>query len=232
LVQEYRLRLREIPEGERPRERLQSLGASALTNAELIAILLGTGTRDENVLELATRLHSIYGGLGGLSKLNVAELSQEHGMGFAKASRLRAALELGLRLASTHPEERVIVRSPAEISGLLMNEMSQLTQEELRVVLLNTKNQVVRIHPVYRGNVSTAFLRPAEVYREAVRDNCPQIIVVHNHPSGDPTPSRDDVTVTAHLVQAGADLEIELLDHIVFGQGSYVSMRDRKLGFP
>jgi DNA repair protein RadC len=221
-----------MPAGELPRERLRSLGAAALTNAELIAILLGTGTRGENVLELSARLHSVYGGLSGLSRLNVAELSQEHGVGFAKASRLRAALELGLRLASTHPEERVIVRSPREVAGLLMTEMSQLTQEELRVILLNTKNQVLRIVPVYRGNVSTAFLRPAEVYREAVRDNSPQVIVVHNHPSGDPTPSRDDVAVTSHLIQAGADLEIELLDHVVLGQDGYVSMKEKRLGFP
>jgi DNA repair protein RadC len=231
MTEEYRLRLREMPEAERPRERLRSLGAAALTNAELIAILLGTGSHEENVLALATRLHTQRGGLSGLSKLNVAELSRERGLGLAKASRLRAALELGLRLAATHPEERVIVKSPREIAGLLMSEMSQLSQESLRVVLLNTKNQVVRISEVYHGTVSSAFVRPSEVYREAVRDNCPQIIVVHNHPSGDPTPSRDDINITAHLFQAGADLEIELLDHIVIGQGSYISMKEKKLGF-
>jgi len=232
LAEGYHLRLREMPEGERPRERLRSLGASALTNAELIAILLGTGSRDENVLALATRLHSAHGGLSGLARLNVAELCRERGLGVAKASQLRAALELGLRLASTHPEERVIVRSPREVAGLLMNEMSQLSQESLRIVLLNIKNQVVRIHEVYHGNVGSALVRPSEVYREAVRDNCPQVIVVHNHPSGDPTPSRDDISVTAHLVQAGADLEIELLDHIVLGHGTFVSMKEKKLGFP
>ncbi len=232
MAEPYRLRLREMPESERPRERLRDYGASSLSNAELIAILLRTGSRDENVLALATRIVSKHGGLNGLARLNVAELCAEHGLGIAKAAQLSAALELGLRLASTHPEERVIVRSPRDVAGLLMTEMSLLSQESLRVVLLTTKNQVIRVAEVYHGNVSSALVRPAEVYREAVRENCPQIIVVHNHPSGDPTPSRDDIKVTAGLVQAGADLEIELLDHIVLGQGTWVSMKEKKLGFP
>jgi DNA repair protein RadC len=221
-----------MPQGERPRERLRDFGASALSNAELIAILLRTGTSAENVLALSTRLLSQRGGLNGLARLNFAELCREHGLGMAKAAQLRAALELGLRLASMHPDERAIVRSPRDVAALLMTEMSLLSQESMRVVLMNTKNHVLRIQEVYRGNVSSAQVRPAEVYREAVRDNCPQIIVVHNHPSGDATPSADDVMVTAELVQAGHYLDIELLDHVVLGQGAWVSMKERKLGFP
>jgi len=232
MAEAYHLRLREIPEAERPRERLRDFGASALSNAELIAILLGTGSREENVLSLATRLLSQFGGVNGLARLNLAELCAERGLGVAKAAQLRAALELGLRLASTHPEERVVVRAPRDVAALLQTEMSLLSQESLRVVLLNTKNQVMRIHEVYHGNVSSALVRTSEVYREAVRDNAPQIIAVHNHPSGDPTPSSDDIAVTADLVQAGNCLEIELLDHIVLGQGRWVSMKERKLGFP
>jgi DNA repair protein RadC len=231
MAEDYNLRLREMPESERPRERLRDFGASALSNAELIAILLGTGSKGENVLSLATRLLSKFGGLNGLARLNDAELRGERGLGAAKAAQLKAALEIGIRLASTHPEERVVVRSPRDVAGLLQTEMSLLSQESLRVVLLNTKNQVMRIHEVYHGNVSSALVRPSEVYREAVRDNAPQIIAVHNHPSGDSTPSSDDVAVTADLVRAGDLLEIELLDHIVFGHGTWISMKERKLGF-
>ena len=231
MAEEYRLRLLEIPESERPRERLRSFGASALSNAELIAILLGTGSRGENVLSLATRLLSTFGGLNGLARLNDAELRKVRGLGEAKAAQLRAALELGLRLASTHPEERVAIRSPRDVAGLLQTEMSLLSQESLRVLLLNTKNQVMRVCEVYHGNVSSALVRPAEVFRDAIRDNAPQIIAVHNHPSGDPTPSSDDIAVTADLVRAGDLLQIEILDHIVIGERGFVSMKERRLGF-
>jgi DNA repair protein RadC len=220
-----------MPQGERPRERLRDFGPSALSNAELVAILLGTGTKRENVLNLATRLLSQHDGLNGLARMSFAELRAEHGLGVAKAAQLRAALELGLRLASSHPEARAIVRSPADVAGLLMTEMSLLSQESLRVLLLNTKNQVLRVHEVYHGSVDSAAVRPAEVFREAVRENCPQLIAVHNHPSGDPTPSADDIAVTADLVQAGRYLDIELLDHIVIGQGRFVSLKERNLGF-
>jgi DNA repair protein RadC len=231
LADAYHLRLREMPQGERPRERLRDFGASALSNAELVAILLGTGTKRENVLNLATRLLSQHEGLNGLARMSFAELRAEHGLGVAKAAQLRAALELGLRLVSSHPEARAVVRSPADVAGLLMTEMSLLSQESLRVLLLNTKNQVLRIHEVYRGSVDSAAVRPAEVFREAVRENCPQLIAVHNHPSGDPTPSADDIAVTADLVQAGKYLDIEFLDHIVIGQGRFVSLKERNLGF-
>ncbi|MGI8550813.1 MAG: RadC family protein [Dehalococcoidia bacterium] len=227
----YRLRIREMPEGERPRERLRDYGAEALSNAELIAILLRTGTAGENVLALATRLLSQHGGLNGLARLGFAELNAMHGLGEAKAAQLMAALQLGMRLTASHPEARVVVRSPADVAGLLMTEMSLLAQEDLRVVLLNTKNQVIKIEHVYRGSVNSAQVRPAEVFREAVRQNCPQLIAVHNHPSGDPTPSKDDIAVTADLVQAGRYLEIDFLDHIVIGQGRFVSLKERNLGF-
>lgn len=231
LNEQYHLRLKEMPLDERPRERLRDFGAAALSNAELMAILLGSGTKKENVLSLATRLLSQHDGLNGLARRSFEELRGEHGLGEAKAAQLRAALELGLRLASSHPEARAVVRSPADVAGLLMTEMSLLSQESLRVVLLSTKNQVLRVHEVYRGSVDSAQVRPAEVFREAVRQNCPQLIAVHNHPSGDPTPSADDIAVTADLVQAGRYLDIDFLDHIVIGHGRFVSLKERHLGF-
>ena len=142
-----------------------------------------------------------------------------------------AALELGRRLSISLKEERPQVTSPEQVAALVTTELSLLPQESLRVVLLNTKNHVVAIREVYKGNVSSAQVRPAEVFREAVRETCPSLIVVHNHPSGDPTPSPDDIAVTRDLIAAGTLLDIELLDHLVIGGGDWVSMKQKRLAF-
>lgn len=228
---EYHLRIRDLPLAERPRERLKSRGASALNNAELLAIILRTGTASESVLNLAARLLAHFGGLGGLSKASFSELSSVKGVGPAKAAETKAALELGARLYSLQPEQRVIIKSPQDIANLLMGEMGFLDQEELRVVLLNTKNQVIAIPSVYKGSVNTSLIRVAELFREAIRQNCPALAVVHNHPSGDPTPSEDDIRVTKQIVVAGKSLDIEVLDHLIISQQKYVSLKEKGLGF-
>ena len=228
---EYRLLIRDLPLAERPRERLWNHGAGSLSNAELLAILLRTGAASESVLDLATRLLARFGGLAGLARAGLAELCAERGVGEAKAAELKAGLELGRRLLSTQPEARPVVRSPQDVANLLLAEMGMLEQEELRVVLLNTKNQVIAIQEVYRGSVNTSLIRVGEVFREAVRQNCPALVVVHNHPSGDPTPSEDDVQVTRRMVDAGKLMDIEVLDHLVFGQQSYISLKERGMGF-
>ncbi|MGH2587603.1 MAG: RadC family protein [Dehalococcoidia bacterium] len=221
-----------MPAGERPRERLRDAGPDALSTGELLAILLRTGTTRENVLQQAGRLLTTWGGLPGLARVGFAELCREHGMGEAKACQVKAALELGRRLAvSLSTEERPQIASPDQVAALVATEMSLLAQESLRVVLLNTKNFVVAIREVYRGNVNSAQVRPAEIFREAIRENCPSLVVVHNHPSGDPTPSPDDVAVTRDLVQAGTLLDIEVLDHLVIAGGRWVSMKRERLGF-
>jgi DNA repair protein RadC len=228
----YQPTIREMPTGERPRERLRDAGPSSLSTAELIAILLRTGSARENVLQQAARLLSTWGGLTGLARVSFAELCAQHGMGEAKACQIKAALELGRRLAvSLQVEERPQISSPDQVALLLQTEMALLPQESLRVVLLNTKNHVIGVREVYRGTVNSAQVRPAEVFRDAVRETCPSIIVVHNHPSGDPTPSRDDVAVTRDLVQGGGLLDIEVLDHIVIGGERWVSMKQQRLGF-
>ena len=227
----YQPRIRDLPRVERPRERLREHGPTYLNNAELLAILLRTGSKAENVVALATRLLSEKGGLAGLARSGFRELGQVHGMGEAKTAQVMAALELGKRLAALGPEERPVIRSPSDVSNLLAPEMALLPQESLRVLLLNTRNQVLAVSEVYRGNVSSAVLRTAEVFRSAVREGCPSILVVHNHPSGDPTPSSDDVRVTGQLVEAGRLLDIEVLDHVVVAQGGFVSLKDRGLGF-
>lgn len=228
---EYHLRLRDLPPEERPRERLKAYGPQALSNAELLAIILRTGSASESVLNLANRLLSRFGGLVGLAKANLSELSAEKGMGLAKAAQTKAALELGKRLFSLQPEERAVVKSPSDVANLLIAEMSFLEQEHLRVVLLNTRNQVMGIPEVYKGSVHTSLIRVGEIFRQAIKENCPAIIVVHNHPSGDPTPSPDDVEITRQIVEAGKLLDIEVLDHLIIGQRRYISLKEKGLGF-
>jgi len=228
---DYHPRIKELPADGRPRERLRESGPAALSNSELLAIILRTGTAWENVLGLAARVLAKFGGLAGLARASFGELCAERGIGQAKAAQLKAALELGRRLVSTQPEERAVVRSPQDVANLLMAEMGLLDQEQLRVVLLNSKNQVMAVPEVYRGSVSTSLIRVSELFREAVRENCPAIIVVHNHPSGDPTPSSEDVQVTEQMVAAGKLLDIEVLDHLIIGQQRYTSLKEQGLGF-
>ncbi len=228
----YQPMIRDMPQEERPRERLRDYGPRYLNNAELIAILLRTGIKGENVLAMSSRLLTRFKGLDGLGRSTFAELCAERGLSEAKACQLMAALELGRRFISLAPQDRAVIHSPQDVANLLMAEMSALEQEHLRVLLLNTKNQVLNTVEVYVGNVNSSIVRPSEVFRPAVRDNAPSIIVVHNHPSGDPTPSPEDVAITRELVAAGKLLDIDLLDHVVIGSGQrYVSLNEKKLGF-
>ncbi len=230
-ISEYTPMIRDLPVDLRPRERIIYTGAGSLSNAELVAIILRMGGRGENVIRMAERLLSQFGGLPGLAQASFDELCHVHGIGTAKAAQIKAALELGRRLMATAPHERPQVRSPADVANLLMLEMGLLEQEHLRAVLLDTKNVVLRVANVYAGNLNTAVVRVGEVFREAIRANCASIIVVHNHPSGDPTPSPEDVRVTEQLVEAGRLLDIEVLDHLVIGRNRYVSLKERGLGF-
>jgi DNA repair protein RadC len=223
--------IKEMPEAERPRERLQVYGPGALTLTELLAIIMRTGSHGESVLTLAQRVVNHFGGLPGLSRASVEELASVRGIGLAKACEIRAAVELGLRLATSVGELKPAIHGPGDAAGLVLTEMSLLTEEELRVMLLDTKNQVLCIQTVYHGTVDSAPVRPAEVYREAIRRNAPNIIVIHNHPSGDPTPSPDDVQTTQRLREAGALLSIDLLDHLIVAGGRFVSLRQKGLGF-
>ena len=228
----YSPRIREIPSEERPRERLQRYGPSALATTELIAIIWRSGTRSQNVLNLAARALAQFGGLTHLARASAEELSQLPGVGPAKAVELLAAFELGRRLVTMQPEERPSVRSPEDISNLLMPEMAAFEQEHLRVVLLDTKHRVAAVREVYVGSLNASPIRVGELYREAVRQGSAAIVIVHNHPSGDPTPSPDDVQVTRDAYRAGQLLDIELLDHIIIGAQRFVSLKEGGLGFP
>jgi DNA repair protein RadC len=227
----YSPTIKEMPEDLRPRERLIRVGEGALSTAELLAIVLRTGTGGENVLTLATRLLTQFNGLPGLARASFADLEGVRGLGQAKTAQLKAALELGRRMLAAAPEERLAVRSPADVAQLLMAEMAHLSQEHFRAVYLDTRNHVLGVDTIYVGSLNASYVRTAEVYREAVKRNCAALIVAHNHPSGDPTPSPEDVAVTRELAAAGNLLDIELLDHLVIGQQRFVSLRERGLGF-
>jgi DNA repair protein RadC len=206
-------------------------GPESLTNAELIAILLRTGTNGENVIAVAQRILAKFDGLRGLGAAGFGELCAQRAMGEAKAAQLIAAVELGKRTVHARPPERRIIRSPEDVYALLFAEMALLDREQLRVVLLSTRNEVLSVREVYRGNVSSALVRVAEVFSDAVREGCPSIIVVHNHPSGDPTPSAEDAALTKQLVDAGRLLGVEVLDHVIIAREGHKSLKDLKLGF-
>lgn len=227
----YSPTIKELPSSERPRERLLRSGANALSDAELLAIILRTGTRNENVIQVAQRLLAAYDGLVGFLRASTTELISEKGLGPAKVAQLKAALELGRRLLVADPGERPQIRAPGDAANLVMSEMSFLEQEHLRIMLLDTKNRVLDTPTVYKGSLNTSLIRVAELFREAIRSNCASLIVLHNHPSGDPTPSPEDVAVTKQIVDAGRLLDIEVLDHLIIGRQQFVSLKERGLGF-
>jgi DNA repair protein RadC len=223
--------IRELPVTERPRERLALRGAAGLTAAELLALIWGSGTRGRSAIDLAADVLARYDGLTGLARATDLELAGLAGIGEARAAQLVAAFELGRRSLADWPAGRWSIRGPGDVADRLILQMGRLEREELRVVMLDTKNHVLRVATVYQGNVSASLVRIGELFRDAVRLNAASVILVHNHPSGDPTPSPDDLHLTAEALAAGRLLDISLLDHLVIGHDAYVSLRDRGVAF-
>lgn len=226
---EYNIRIRDMPASDRPRERLRDYGGNALSNAELLAIILRTGTARVSVLNFAQSL--LDKGLGGLARRSYGELLRVHGLGEAKAAELIALFTLAQRINALQPEDRPTIRSPADVNVLLGNELSYLDQEVLKVLLINSRNQVVSIETVYKGSVATAPVRMAELFKESIRQNVPSLILVHNHPSGDPSPSQEDIAVTKQAIEAGKHLDVEILDHVIIGEKRFASMKNLGLAF-
>jgi len=222
---EYHPTVHDIPLDDRPRERLQKYGADSLALSELLAIILRTGTAGENVIELSTKLIAKYNGLSGLMSADFHELSAEHGLGLAKTSQLKAALELGKRLSMLQPEKRYQIKSSSDAANIVKMEMMFLDHEEMHILLLDTRNQLVECIKRYKGTVNSSVLRSAEIFRSAIVRNCPSVIICHNHPSGDPTPSPEDMEVTEQLVASGKLLDIEVLDHLIIGNPRFVSLK-------
>jgi DNA repair protein RadC len=224
-------RITDLAVSDRPRERLAKHGAKALNMAELLAILLRVGVAGENAVQVGQRLLNQFKGLPGLHRASYEEVCSQHGIGPAKAAQIKAAIELGARMSRAAPEERKAIHSPEDAADLVRYEMSALEQEHLRVMLLDTRNRVLDIVEVYRGSLNSSQVRVGELYKAAIRRNAAAIIVVHNHPSGDPTPSPDDVAVTRAIVSAGKLLDVDVLDHIIIGQGKFTSLKEKGLGF-
>jgi len=224
-------RIREMPAMERPRERLALRGPGGLSGAELLALVWGSGTRGRSAVGLAEDALARYDGLAGLARASELELAALPGVGAARAAQLVASFELGRRTLADWPTGRWTVRTPTDVADRLVLQMGRLEREELRVVLLNTKNVVLRVVTVYVGNVSASLVRIGELFRDAVRLDASGLILVHNHPSGDPTPSPDDLHLTAEALAAGRLLDVEVLDHLVVGYDAWVSLRDRGVAF-
>lgn len=227
-----RYRISDLSTNDRPRERLAESGPEALNPAELLAILLRVGIRGENAVQMAQRLLLDMGGINGLQKASFSELAEQRGLGMAKAAQIKAAIELGRRLVRESPDAPVYLNNPQAAANLVQFEMAAFTQEHLWVLLADTRNRWLATEKIYKGSLNSSTVRIGELFKPAILRNAASILLVHNHPSGDPTPSPEDIALTRGVVQVGKLLDIEVLDHIVIGNHqNYVSFKQRGLGF-
>jgi len=223
-------RIAETPADDRPRERLFRLGAGALTGGELLAIILATGTTHASAVDVAHALLADRGpSLAQLARRPAADLASQRGVGAAKAARVAAALELGRRLQEEQRGERPRIRAPDDVHRWFAPRLTDLSAEEFHVLALDTQSRVLRDILITRGILNGSLVHPREVFRTAIAEAAAGIIVVHNHPSGDPTPSADDKAVTRQLVEAGKVLDLPVYDHVIVGAGRYVSFAESGL---
>jgi DNA repair protein radc len=223
----HRLTIKDLPVEERPRERLVHNGAEQMSAAELLAIILRTGSAKSTAIDLAEHLLVKYHDLRGLAKASLEEIAQCPGIGQTKAVQLKAAFELGRRVLTSNPYQLPMIRKPEDIYDLLKAAFQDLDREHFKVIHLNTKNQVLRIETSALGILSSSPVHPREVFKEAVKMSSAGVVLAHNHPSGDPTPSNDDLLLTSRLKEAGEILGISVIDHVIFGDNRYVSLKER-----
>lgn len=222
--------IKELPTEERPMEKMISYGPSVVSNAELLAILIGTGTRNRSAVDLANQVLSLEeSGIRHLAACTPEEISAIPGIGRAKACKIIAAIELGKRIATNPKAKRISINNPDSIADLFMEEMRYYRKEFFKVLLLNTKGEIISVEDASIGDLSSTIVHPREIYSSAIRRSAAAVVFVHNHPSGNPQPSQEDVDVTNRLMEAGKILGIKVLDHIVIGDGTYVSFKDRQL---
>lgn len=222
--------IKDMPQAERPREKLLKYGVKYLSNSELLAILIGTGSREKSAIMLADRILSMEEkGISFLAGCIPEELFRVKGIGEAKACRLMAAIELGKRISTAPRSPQVQLSSPGDIAELFMEEMRYEKREHFKVLLLNTKNEIITIENVAVGSLDLAVVHPREVFQNAVKKSASAIILVHNHPSGSPAPSPQDIKTTGQLVEAGTILGISVLDHLIIGDGVYISLREQMM---
>ncbi len=225
---ENSLKIKDIPKNERPKEKLLSYGADTLNNSELLAIILRTGTKGENVLQLSNRLLSEFQGLDGILEASLDDITSIKGIKEGKASQILALAELFRRFRTFKSADRDIkIMSPNDIVMLINGEMSLLKQEILKVIFLNTKNIVIGTKDVFKGSLNTSIVHPREIFKEAVNKSSAKIIICHNHPSGDPTPSKEDINITLRIKECGEIMGIQLLDHIIIGKNGFISLKEK-----
>lgn len=220
-------KIMDLPQNERPRERLIRYGAEVLSNSELLAIILRTGTQKENIVNLSSRILKESGGLNGLLSMNCEEFMSLKGIGTAKAAQLLAIAELSKRFKTFKSGDRYIIKQSSDAANLVMEDMRCFKKEHLRIIMLNTKNFVMAVKDISIGSINSSIVHPREVFSEAIRKNSASIIICHNHPSGDPTPSGEDIKVTQRLKECSELLGIDLLDHIIIGNGVYISLKEK-----
>ncbi|NLC65549.1 MAG: DNA repair protein RadC [Clostridium sp.] len=222
-------KIKDMPQMERPQERLLRYGPESLSNSELLAVILRTGTKKTNVIKLSSNIIDSFGGLNGLLESSKEELMKINGIKEAKAAQILSVAELSKRFLTFRSGDDYKILSPADAANLLMVELRSLKQEVLKVILLNTKNAVIGTYNASVGSLNSSIVHPREVYKEAIRKSAASIIIAHNHPSGDPTPSSQDIAVTNRIKEVGKIVGIELLDHIIIGDGNFISLKEKKL---
>lgn len=223
--------IKDLPIEDRPQEKLFAEGESSLSNAELIALIIRTGTKEETAVELCQKLLNAYGGIGELTKLRPSDIMKIKGFGPSKAAMVSAALELARRISTVSKFEKLLLNNPMAIYEFLSPQMSHLPYESFRVLSLDTKKCLIKSSEISKGTLDATVVHPREVFREAIEVNAHSIIISHNHPSGDPVPSQKDRDITNILLKAGDILNIELVDHIVIGRGKYFSFREEGILF-
>jgi DNA repair protein RadC len=226
------IRIKDLPDSERPRERLVAQGADALKNSELIAILLRTGLKGTSAIQVAEQMLQKFGTLDNLARASIDDLRQIKGVGRDKAVTLVAAFTLARKMAKDLREESPVLDNPDAVADLLREENRQYQVEHFQVLLLNTRRRLIRVETISQGTLDTILVHPREVFKMAIAANASAIVLVHNHPSGDPTPSEADIKVTRDLIRAGKLLKIDVLDHVILGrlskerQQDYASLRE------
>lgn len=222
--------IKDLPEEERPREKLYKDGVKKLSNSELLAIIIRTGNKENTAVELSQRILAIgKKGLKFLADSSLEELTSIDGVGKCKAAQILAAVELGRRVSASMGEVKRKISTPLDISNLVMEEMRYLKKEYFKIIMLDTKNHVIAIENISVGSLNSSIVHPREVFKDAIKRSSASIILVHNHPSGDPTPSNEDIKITKRLVEGGKILGIEVLDHIIIGDGVYLSFKEKQL---
>jgi len=216
--------MKDVANHDRPREKLQRLGAAALGDNELVAVVLGNGSRAGDALDVANRLLAQNNGLYGLARARPGELRGVPGVGVARASQILAAVELGRRTLIRRAPERLKMQTPRELAAHLMPQYAAAAVEQFGIVMLDTRHRVLRIKIVSIGSIDMTVVHPGEVFREAAAASAAAIVLFHNHPSGDPTPSRDDLALTTRLINAGDIMGIDVVDHLILGDGRYFSL--------